>query len=207
MLDPEYPECLRKLRYPPWILFYKGDIRLLQKPMCAVIGSRMMSDYGKQMTDLVTDELKQRFVIVSGLAKGVDSEAHRRALNGGHTVGVVGNGLDVIYPKQSRDLYRRMAETDLILSEYPRFTGVRKHHFPWRNRILAALSEVIVVTQAVCRSGTMITVNEGITLGREIWCAAYPFGSPEGEGCSHLVEEGANILYDKQQLKEIVPKK
>ncbi len=203
IMDREYPECLRELAYPPWVLFYEGDISLLQKPMVSVVGSRRLIPYGRKMTELVSSVLAEKYTVVSGMAKGADACAHSAAMKKGRTVGVIGSGLGTSYPKENLALYKEMRKTQLIISEFPHDTGVRKHHFPWRNRILAALGSRIFVTQAEEKSGTMITVNEALELAKDVYCVPYPFASREGKGCSRLIAEGAMILYDIEQLREI----
>ncbi|MCF0109286.1 MAG: DNA-protecting protein DprA [Erysipelotrichaceae bacterium] len=194
LFDEEYPQSLKELRYPPWVLYYKGDISLLKREMVAVVGSRKMIPYGAWMTRAIVNHLPKRYGIVSGMARGVDALAHETAIAGGHfTIGVIGSGLDIQYPKENKDLYERMKD-QLIISEYPHFTGVKKHHFPWRNRIIAALAKKVIVTQATYKSGTMLTVNEAITLGKEIWCVPYPFNEEAGRGCNLLIQQGAQLL-------------
>lgn len=206
ILDDAYPEPLKTLRFPPWVLFYQGDISLLKQPMITIVGSRQLSEYGIRLTRIAADQLKKHFVLVSGLARGADALVHSCALEGGRTIGVIGSGLAVTYPKENRDLYDAMAENHLILSEYPFHTGIRKEHFPWRNRILAALGQALIVTEAKYRSGTMLTVNEALALSREIYTFPHPFESENGSGCNRLIADGANILYTSAQLREIRPK-
>jgi DNA processing protein len=203
-LDEAYPQQLRALRYPPWILFYQGDLSLLQRPMMTVVGSRQLSAYGEENTRKAVALLKEKYVIVSGLDKGADAAAHKTALQGGHTIAVVGCGIAQQYPSCNRLLYQRIGEHDLILSEYPGFVSPEKRYFPWRNRILAALGESCIVTQATLRSGTMLTVNEAISLSKDIWCFPYPFESEEGKGCNRLIEQGAGILYEEEQILDFV---
>lgn len=205
--DSDYPQALRQLRFPPWVLFYEGNPDLLRQPAVTIVGSRQAGRYGELATRKVAGCLYDRFVIVSGLARGVDAIAHSRAISlGGHTIGVIGAGLDVHYPACNEQLYRRMAADQLILSEYPRGVGVRREHFPWRNRILAALGQAVIVTQATLHSGTMLTVNEAIALSRDIYCVPYPLGDELGRGCDHLIEQGANILFDVRQLSDLQPR-
>ena len=206
ILDDSYPDELRALRYPPWVLFYRGNRWLLYEPKITIVGSRSLSDYGCELTITAADILKKRFVLVSGLARGADSLVHKCALEGGHSIGVTGCGLDTVYPGENRYLYEVMSERDLILSEYPSYVKVKKEHFPWRNRILAALGQSLVVTAAKEKSGTMLTVNEAAALGRDIYTFPWPFGSLEGQGCSHLIADGAEMIYSKDQLREIRPK-
>jgi DNA protecting protein DprA len=206
IFDQAYPDALRKLRYPPWILFYRGNLELLQKPMMTIVGSRELTSYGKENTKLAAEILSKRYVIVSGLAKGADAAAHETALHGGNTIAVIGCGIEQCYPSCNRSLYHEIAGRGLILSEYPSNVGPRKHHFPWRNRILAALGEACIVTQATLHSGTMITVNEALSLSKDIWCFPYPFGEEAGKGCDLLIAQGAGILFDSVQIEDFVPK-
>ncbi len=202
--DEEYPAALRRLRFPPWVLFYAGNLELLNYPAVTIIGSRDMHAYGKQMTELAASILAEEYVLVSGLAKGVDGTVHRTAIRqGGHTIGVIGCGLNISYPRCNQDLYERMSRDQLILSEYPRDTMPEAWHFPWRNRILAALGQAVIVTEAKRTSGTMHTVNEAIALSREVWCVPYPFGAAEGEGCNLLISEGANLVVNEDSLRDL----
>ncbi len=208
ILDADYPARLRSLRFPPWVLFYRGNPGLLKKPCITIVGSRKVNAYGKANTELAAVILSERFVLVSGLARGVDGIVHRTAMgNHGWTIGVIGCGLNVRYPRENEYLYRRMEQEQLILSEYPSSTGVKKHHFPWRNRILAALSDGVIVTQAAVKSGTMGTVNEALNLGREVWCFPYLFNDPDGLGCNLLISQGANLIYDEAILHQMRPLK
>lgn len=204
ILDKEYPPQLKQLQYAPWVLFYEGDITLLQKRMITLVGTRKPSVQGAQAAIAITSRLSRQFVIVSGLAKGVDGICHRTALvHQKPTIGVIAHGLDTVYPMVNQDLYAAMKQQGLILSEFPRGTPVRKYSFPWRNRILAALSEAVIVVQASVHSGTMHTVREALQLGKEIWCVPHPFQQEEGFGCNALIDDGARILYDLDQLQEI----
>ena len=202
--DEDYPEVLKKLRYPPWVLFYEGNIELLKEPMMTIVGSRNLTDYGKRMTCMVSSILKKKYVLVSGLAKGADALVHEEALHGGKTIAVIGNGLGTHYPSENDVLYQKIADTGLILSEYPFHSPPYRHHFPWRNRILACLGESTVVTQAKEHSGTMITVNEALNLGKDIYCVPYPLEDENGTGCNRLIEEGAGMLYTKEQLYDLI---
>lgn len=205
ILDKDYPEAFRKLRFPPWVLYYQGNLNLLKQPMITIIGSRKMTPYGKTMTMFISKTLATKYVIVSGLAKGVDGCAHETTiLNHGKTIGIIGSGLDTEYPKGNAALYQEMKQNHLILSEYPRHVKVSKANFPWRNRLLAALGEKIIVTQASIHSGTMLTVNEAIALSKDIYCFPYPYGSEEGEGCNYLLQQGASMLYTHTQIQDFL---
>lgn len=146
-LDPDYPACFRKLRYPPWILFYHGDLSLLDRPCAAVVGSRDATMQALRNTTAVVNALKERYVIVSGLARGVDAQAHRAALDKG-TVGILGCGIDRVYPRENAALFSAMKKNHLVISEYPWQTTPLPGHFPWRNRLIAAAASVVVVTEA-----------------------------------------------------------
>ena len=204
-LDPCYPEELKRLRYPPWVLFYRGDIRLLARPKASIVGSRDMNEEGRANTILASEILSSNFVIVSGLAKGVDGMAHFTALRKGRTIGVIGSGLDIHYPSCNAYLYQKMEKEHLILSEYPAGTPVEKHHFPWRNRIIAALGQFLVVTQAALKSGTMITVNDAFALGKDVYAFPFGFMEDEGRGCGRLIFDGAQIIYEESVLKDLRP--
>lgn len=192
IVDKEYPQCLKKLRFPPWILFYEGDLQLIEKPTLGIVGSRDMCNYAKQVIERLV-KANQDKVIVSGLAKGADAMAHRCALNH-RTIGVLGCGLDVVYPKENRELIEQMKKNDLVISEYPYGTKPLKHHFPWRNRLIAALSDHVVAVQAQMKSGTATTIMQAIELSKPVYCVPYPLTAQMGQGCNHLISQGAQIL-------------
>jgi DNA processing protein len=195
ILDEEYPASLKQLRYPPFVLFYKGNPELLNHCAVSIIGSRMPEAYGIDMTRRIVAHCNKNYVIVSGLAKGIDAIVHKEALSlKRRTIGVIGCGIDRIYPLENEDLYCEMSKFGLILSEYPAFTPPRKHHFPFRNRLIAALGNKCIVTSATLKSGTMLTVNEALSLDKEVICIPYPIGSSSGEGCNLLISQGASIL-------------
>jgi len=191
ILDDDYPAALRQLHQPPLVLFYQGNRHLLSQPKAAVVGSRLADAYGLDMTVKVVSQLRGRYVIVSGMARGIDAIAHRTAAA---SIGVLGCGLDICYPAENAALYGFMRRHQLLITEYP--CGVRplRQHFPFRNRIIAALGEVLIVTQAQARSGTMHTVNAALGLGRDVWAVPYRSGEPDGQGCNELIRDGANIL-------------
>lgn len=202
IVDKQYPCKLRKLQNPPWILFYQGDLSLCESLGVAIIGSRQASAYGISMCAYVTKKLMQRYVIISGLAKGIDGIAHKEALPQ-HTIAVIGCGLDIFYPKVNANLQQVLGKRQLLLSEYPPTTPPQAHHFPWRNRILAALSEAVIVIEAGMHSGTMLTVNEALLLDIPIYCIPHPFDVETGRGGNFLISQGANILVDEQDIRMI----
>lgn len=200
--DVNYPSCFLQLRYPPWILFYQGNLSLLEKRGIGIIGARNCTPQALKNTKEVVDILKKRYVIVSGLAKGIDAKAHSCALDTG-TIGMIGCGIDQIYPKENEALYREMSLHHLILSEYPMHTPPKAHHFPWRNRLIAACSQGVVVIQARYKSGTMHTVNQCIDLSKPVYCLPSGFENKDFQGCNYLIQSGAQILVSPKDIEEI----
>lgn len=203
--DKGYPNRFRNLENPPWILFYEGDLSLCEKHSIGIVGSRMATAYGFQMCEHIVDAIKNSCVVVSGLAKGIDACAHRHALDH-KTIGVIGCGLDISYPVCNIDLYKEMKRAHLILSEYPKGVAPLAFHFPWRNRLIAALSKAVIVVEASMRSGSMLTVNEALKLDIPIYCFPHPFSSESGKGCNFLIAQGANIIVDDDDIHNIFHK-
>lgn len=197
--DEDYPKKLRRLQYAPWILFYEGDITLLKRSACGIVGSRDASVFGMNTCAYLVHKLRERYVIVSGLARGIDAMAHRSALQSG-TIGVIGCGLQVIYPPQNADLYKQMRKHHLLISEYPADTKPYAYHFPWRNRLIAALSDALIVVEAKKRSGSLLSVNEALEIDIPVYCIPHNFGNKEGEGCNFLISQGANILVEDEDI-------
>lgn len=198
-MDENYPKCFRELEFAPWILFYEGNLALCNLSTCGVIGSRQVNEEGIKNCIHICNILKEKYVIVSGLAKGVDAIAHQCALNA-HTIAVIGCGIDVVYPKENKHLYEEIAKHHLILSEYPSSSRPYAFHFPWRNRLIAALSDHLVVVQARKRSGTLLTVNEALALNRNVYCVPHRFLDEDGMGCNQLIDSGAYMLVDDEDI-------
>lgn len=196
LINKDYPSRLKSIYKPPFVLFYKGDINLINSSnkIIGVVGSRKCSEYGENVTrKLVKDLVASNFVIVSGLAKGIDSIAHFSALdNGGATIAVLGNGINVNFPKENKDLQQKVANYGLIISEYPDFTEASKENFPKRNRIIAGLSDGVLVTEAKLKSGSMITVSRALEMGKDIFCV--PERIEKNSGCNALIKEGAKLV-------------
>ncbi|HZJ87507.1 MAG TPA: DNA-processing protein DprA [Erysipelothrix sp.] len=191
--DKDYPKRLYDLQKAPYVLFYIGDIRLLKETSISVVGSRNPSNYALEATGKLVHNLKNNVCIVSGLAKGIDAKAHQAALDFS-TIAVLGCGIDVVYPQCNRHLFEEIKKSQLILSEYPQGVTPKRYFFPFRNRIIAALSDRLYVMSATKRSGTMTTVNEALTLNRHVLVLPHPLGLKSGEGCNQLILEGADIL-------------
>ncbi|HGH7728240.1 TPA: DNA-processing protein DprA [Streptococcus agalactiae] len=204
ILDSNYPLELKEIYNPPVLLFYQDNIELLSKPKLAVVGARQASQIGCQSVKKIIKETNNQFVIVSGLARGIDTAAHVSALkNGGSSIAVIGSGLDVYYPTENKKLQEYMSYNHLVLSEY--FTGEQplKFHFPERNRIIAGLCQGIVVAEAKMRSGSLITCERALEEGREVFAIPGNIIDGKSDGCHHLIQEGAKcIISGKDILSE-----
>ncbi|MGN1343193.1 MAG: DNA-processing protein DprA [Traorella sp.] len=197
ILDELYPKILFELEYPPLILFYEGNLSLLEKNIICIIGSRKCSAYASQSCFDLISNLPKEDVIVSGLALGIDALAHQRAIQLGHKcIGVIGCGCNVVYPKHNKALYEEIKKNHLLISEYPNDVMPLAHHFPWRNRILACLGKKCYVVEAKSKSGTMVTANYALTLNREIIAFPYRYNDDFGRGCNELIEQGASIYME-----------
>ena len=185
--DAEYPQRLRNIFDPPLVLYVKGRMPAVdEEAAIAVVGTRECTPYGVASAERLSQELAASgAVVVTGLAKGVDAAAARGALRaGGTVVGVTGNGLDVYYPWESRDLYDDVAAAGVLLSEYPPGSEPEKHHFPARNRIMSGLSVAALVVEAPERSGALITARLALEQGREVYAVPGPIDAPDSVGCN-----------------------
>lgn len=202
IFDEAYPPLLRNLQYAPWILFYRGNLEWTTRSAIGIVGSRSPDEYAVRQCRRIVKQLKTFEVIVSGLAKGIDGIAHQEAMSD-QTIGVIGCGLDIGYSKENQQLQERMGKNQLVLSEYPNGVKPLASHFPWRNRILAALGRALIVVAAAPRSGTMLTVNEALTLNRPVYCVPHAMDSVCGRGCNLLISQGAFILCDEDDIANI----
>jgi DNA processing protein len=191
-----YPPLVGQLHDPPARLFLRGDAALLDRPAVAIVGARSCSPYGAQVARTLARELAGAGVVVaSGLARGIDGEAHRGALEaGGATLAVLGCGIDVDYPMRHANLARRIAETGLVVSEYPPGTEPAPWRFPARNRILAGLALATVVVEARERSGALITADFALELGREVFAVPGEITAALSAGTNRLIRQGAAPL-------------
>ncbi len=190
-----YPEALERLPDPPHVLFLRGNSGLLDTPSVAVVGARRATAYGRRMAERIAGELAQAGVpVLSGLALGIDGAAHRGALEGGgHTAAVLGSGVDVPHPPSHRSLFRRLVQEGLVLTEFLPGTPPRAHHFPRRNRILAALAPAVVVVEAARGSGALITANQALGLGGEVLAVPGNAEDPGIQGNLDLFRDGARV--------------
>jgi DNA processing protein len=200
-----YPEGLRDAADAPWALIGRGDpvllAELLPSGTVTVVGARRASSYGREVARTLGRELATAgLLVVSGLAFGVDSCAHRGALEGGRTVAVLGCGPDLAYPASHRSLWRRIGESGLVLSELAPGTGAWRWSFPARNRIMAALAGMTVVVEAAERSGSLITADLAADLGRDLGAVPGPVGSRLSAGPHKLLASGACLVRDAQDV-------
>ncbi|WP_460016268.1 DNA-processing protein DprA [Lactovum odontotermitis] len=203
ILDEDYPENLRQIYNPPAILFYKGNIDLLKYPKIAFVGSRDCDITGVKSVEKLIKGLGQNFVIVSGLARGIDTASHIAAVKKNiATIAVIGTGLNVYYPKENRSLQEHLMEKQLVLTEYGAGERALKFHFPERNRIIAGLSRGVVVAEAKMRSGSLITAERAIEEGRDVFAIPGSISDGKSDGCNHLIQEGAKLVTNAQDILE-----
>lgn len=196
--DEAYPEKLRQIYRPPMVLFTRGDISLLQKEIITIVGSRYPTKYSQDVINrLVPNIVQSGQVVASGLAKGVDALAHKAALfNQGKTIAVIGNGLNFSYPMQNFALQEEIVQKGLLISEYLPDTPPRPYRFPERNRILAGLSQSVIVTEAKEKSGSLITANLALQENRDIYAVPGPITNALSAGPNQLIEAGATPIVD-----------
>jgi DNA processing protein len=201
-VDPGFPPLLREIPDPPTCLFALGNLHALERPGVAVVGSRDHSAYGAEVCRGVARAAAQAgMTVISGMARGLDAVAHAGALEAsGLTIGVLGNGLGVIYPAANRELYQRVAEKGLLLSEFP--PGERPHagSFPRRNRLISGLARVTVVVEAAISSGALQTVACALEQGRDVMAVPGPITSPVSAGTNRLIRDGAAPLLELDDL-------
>lgn len=195
--DQDYPPLLKEIYQPPWALYAMGDISLLRKePKLAVVGSRQATQYGNKAIRMLFPPLIDRgVVIVSGLAKGIDTLAHECALNlNGKTIAVIAGGLYHIYPKENKGLALEMMKNHLVLSEYPPDTKPERWHFPIRNRIISGLSSGTLIIEAKQKSGSLITANYAVNEGRDVFALPGSIFNPYSNGTNDLIQQGAKLV-------------
>jgi len=206
--DAGYPERLREIYDPPAVLWIRGSVELLSRPGIAVVGTRQPSPYGAGMAELLSRELAQRrMVILSGMARGVDTAAHKGALEaGGKTVAVWGTGIDVIYPKENKKLAEQIVATGgTIVSEYPMGTFPAPQNFPIRNRILSGMSVGVLVIEAAEYSGTRITARCAMEQNRDVYAVPGNVTNKNAWGPNTLIKQGAKLTATWEDIWEDLP--
>lgn len=205
VFDDNYPKLLAQIYDPPVVFFYKGEILPSDERAIGVVGSRKMTDYGKVVTENFTAKLVEGgLTIVSGLARGIDSTAHKKALeDGGRTIAVLGGGLNNIFPPENTGLAEKIASGfGAVVSEFAPDALSVAGNFPARNRIIAGLSLAVLVTEAASDSGSLITARLAVEAGREVFAIPGPVTSSLSRGPIELIREGARIVFDPKEILE-----
>ncbi len=199
---PDYPQALMHLPDAPPVLWVRGNLALLHRPMVAMVGARNASSLGLRMARRLAEGLGQGGqVVVSGLARGIDTAAHEAALETG-TVAVMAGGVDVTYPEENAELARQIAAKGCLLSEQPMGLVPQTRHFPLRNRIISGLSRAVVVVEAAARSGSLITARDAADQGREVLAVpGHPFDA-RAAGCNNLIRDGATLVRHAADVAE-----
>lgn len=198
--DSDYPRLLLEIPTFPPVLYYRGIVELHENqgitPMVAIVGTRTPTEYGRRWTRKISITLTRRgFTIVSGMAAGIDTEAHRSCLEvGGRTIAVLGTGVDIVYPKENRQLCERVMNQGLLISEYPAGTKPNPRHFPQRNRIIAGLSRATFVMEAPQKSGALITAHVANEFCRDVYVLPGRLDDENSQGCLKLINGGASMI-------------
>ncbi len=202
--DDGYPPRLREIPDPPPVLYVKGSLRPEDEWSVAVVGTRKPSIYGREVAEMLsTDLARSRVTVVSGLARGIDSVAHRAALDaGGRSIAVFACGLDRIYPPENASLARNISDQGAVVSEYPLGTLPRADYFPRRNRIMSGLSLGVLVVEAGEQSGALITVHHALEQNREGFAVPGSILSPTCRGTNRIIQDGAKLVRDVQDILE-----
>lgn len=206
--DPYYPPFLHEISQPPIILYCRGEIKTMsRRPILAVVGTRRPTHYGLEVTEkLVTELVDAGFIIVSGLASGIDSRAHEATIDAkGKTVAVLGSGInhDSIFPPENRGLARRLAESGgVVISEYAPGTPAMKEHFPARNRIISGLAQGVLVIEAREKSGALITARFALEQNRDVFAIPGSIFTPTTAGPHALIKEGAKLVTSSKDILE-----
>ncbi len=204
----DYPPLLRQIADPPLVLYVRGDVKVLAQHSLAVVGTRKPSAYGSQVAHrLAADLAARQLVIVSGMARGIDSCAHRGALEakGGRTVAVQGRGMDAIYPSENRKLAEKIMANGAIISEFPLGTGPTPENFPIRNRIISGLSLGVLVVEAAEYSGSLITARLALEQNREVFAVPGNITTAQSFGPNHLIKQGAKLVDQWVDVMEEFP--
>jgi len=205
--DPEFPALTRGIEHLPTRLWVRGSVLPEDALAVAIVGSRRATPQGLAVAERLAGDLAARGVtIVSGLARGIDTAAHRGALDaGGRTLAVLGSGVDRMYPPENRALAARIAEHGAVISQFAPGMPALAHHFPVRNRLLAALALGVVVVEAAEASGSLITAGHAADLGREVMAVPGPAGSSSSRGAHGLIRDGAALVEDWEDVVAVLP--
>ncbi len=201
-VDDQYPDLLREIHDPPLALYVRGNVDSLSAQGLAVVGTRRPTHYGRDCSEQLSRQLASaRYSIISGLARGIDTAAHRGALKAqGVTVGVLGSALDQFYPAENIELAAEMCERGCVISEFPFGRSPDKTTFPMRNRIVAGLSRGVLVVEAGIKSGAMITVNQALDQGKAVFAVPGRIDQPSTRGTHYLIKNGAQLVDDVDDI-------
>ncbi|WP_231295810.1 DNA-processing protein DprA [Colwellia sp. PAMC 21821] len=202
--DPVYPQLLKEIYDPPIVLFVRGNIDLLLLPKMAIVGSRNATISGREIAHKLAGQLTEKFVVTSGMALGIDAQAHLGALhNQGFTIAVVATGLDLTYPSRHRELQKNIIEHNgLIISEFAPGVAPKQGHFPKRNRLISGLSLGVVVVEASLKSGSLISARCALEQGREVFAVPSSIYNVQAKGCHWLIKQGAKLVEDIADIEE-----
>jgi len=207
--DPDYPALLKHIQYPPPAIFFRGNIAVASSPAIAIVGSRKCSPSGKYVAEKLAREIAARgFAVVSGLARGIDSAAHRGVLAvGGFTIAVLGCGVDICYPPENKILLGEILKTGAVLSEFPLGTPPLKQNFPLRNRLISGMCLGVVVVEASEGSGALVTAGHALEQGREVFVVPGDTTLTSTIGSNRLLKEGAKPVTEAEDvLDELAPR-
>ncbi len=205
--DAAFPPALREIPEPPPLLFARGCLDLLTRPAVAIVGSRDHTAYGAEACRAIASHAAAAGIaVVSGMARGLDATAHTAALDaGGATIGVLGNGLGVVYPAANRKLYERVATDGLLLTEFPPGEKPSAGSFPRRNRLISGLARLTVVVEAALGSGAIITADSALDQGKDVAAVPGPITSPTSVACNRLIRDGATPILEPADLESFYP--
>lgn len=203
-VEPEYPAALAAIDDAPPLIMLRGDGAILERPMFAMVGARNASANGRRLARTLAAELGEAgYVVVSGMARGIDGTAHEAALDSG-TLAVLAGGIDVIYPQENEALYHDIAAQGLLASEMPTGTVPQARHFPRRNRLISGLSLGVLVVEAALKSGSLITARFALEQGREVFAVPGSPLDPRAKGCNHLLRQGATLVERSQDIIDVL---
>jgi len=205
--SPRYPALLEQIYDPPLLLYGRGDLHALESPCLAIVGTRRPTYYGVQMAEGLAADLAQRGItVVSGMARGIDAAAHRGCLKaGGRTIAVFGCGVDVIYPREHRQMAREMLAAGLVLSEFPPGTSPAPQNFPVRNRVISGLALGTLIVEASEYSGSLITARLAMEQNRDVFALPGNITSPQSFGPNYLIKQGAKLVQTWRDIVEEFP--
>ncbi|WP_413381651.1 DNA-processing protein DprA [Alkalihalobacillus sp. 1P02AB] len=207
MIDEDYPLLLKEIYDPPLVLYTIGKKELLKRKMIAAVGTRQPTQLGKRSVALLLPPLiEQNWTIISGLAKGIDAIAHQATIKaGGKTIAVLGSGFFHPYPKENLSLYEYIKKEQLVISEYPPYCPPKRWQFPARNRIISGLSYGVIVVEAKEKSGSLITADQALEQGREVFAVPGPIYESQSLGTNYLIQQGAKLVVNANDILNELP--